>query len=75
MIFCPHLKQKPYKAYGRQHGMYVTIGYFPTKGEAAAAYNSAAGALILAIGGAVSFAAYRVMLRIGRLPQERRVLR
>jgi tight adherence protein B len=39
------------------------------------AYNSAAGTLVLAIGAAVCFAAYRIMLRIGRLPIEARVLR
>ncbi len=33
-----------------------------------------AGAIILVLGGGISFAAYRIMLRIGRLPQERRVL-
>jgi tight adherence protein B len=33
------------------------------------------GALVLLIGGAVSVAAYRVMIRIARLPTERRVLR
>ncbi len=39
------------------------------------AYNSATGALVLAIGGAVSVLAYRIMMRIGRLPEEQRVLR
>lgn len=38
-------------------------------------YDSTAGAFLLAIGGAACVVAYRVMLRIGRLPQERRVLR
>lgn len=46
-----------------------------TRPQAVAAYRSATGALVLAIGGAVSFAAYRVMLRIARLPAEQRVLR
>jgi tight adherence protein B len=39
------------------------------------AYNSAAGTVVLALGALVSFAAYRLMLRIARLPAERRVLR
>ena len=39
------------------------------------AYNSTSGVLVLVAGGAVCVAAYRVMMRIGRLPQERRVLR
>jgi tight adherence protein B len=54
---------------------WLMLGLLALNGEAAAAYNSAAGAIILLIGGGVSFAAYRIMLRIGRLPQERRVLR
>lgn len=39
------------------------------------AYNSLAGTLVLAIGGATTLVAYRLMVRIGRLPEERRVLR
>ena len=39
------------------------------------AYNTATGAAVLVVGGAVSLLAYRVMLRIARLPTERRVLR
>lgn len=46
-----------------------------TNPQAVAAYNTAAGALVLAGGGAVSFVAYRLMIRIARLPTERRVLR
>jgi tight adherence protein B len=54
---------------------WLMLGLLALNGEAAAAYNSAAGAVILLVGGGVSFVAYRIMLRIGRLPQERRVLR
>jgi tight adherence protein B len=43
--------------------------------EAVRAYNSTAGALVIAVGGALSLLAYRVMIRIGRLPTEERVLR
>jgi tight adherence protein B len=39
------------------------------------AYNSATGALVLVVGGVVSYVAYRLMRRIGELPAERRVLR
>jgi len=39
------------------------------------AYNTTAGALVLTVGGGTSFVAYRVMLRIAKLPDERRVLR
>ena len=43
--------------------------------DAVKAYNTAAGTLVLLIGGGVSLLAYRVMLRVARLPTERRVLR
>ena len=46
-----------------------------TRPQAVAAYNQPAGAVVLAGGAAVSFVAYRVMLRIARLPTERRVLK
>ena len=39
------------------------------------AYDSPGGTLLLGIGAAVCVIAYRVMLRIGRLPEEQRVLR
>jgi tight adherence protein B len=43
--------------------------------QAVRAYNSSAGALVIAIGGGLSIVAYRVMIKIGRLPVEERVLR
>ncbi len=43
--------------------------------SAVAAYNTPAGSLVLLAGGGVSLVAYRVMMRIARLPTERRVLR
>ncbi|MCU1559719.1 type II secretion system F family protein [Mycetocola sp.] len=46
-----------------------------TRPEAALAYNSAGGVLLIAGGAAVSAVAYRVMLAVGRLPQERRWFR
>lgn len=33
---CP---KNPWKAYIRSHGQYITIGYYPTKREAALAFN------------------------------------
>lgn len=39
------------------------------------AYDSTGGTLLLAIGAAVCVLAYRIMLHIGRLPEEQRVLR
>ncbi|MCA1710353.1 MAG: type II secretion system F family protein [Actinobacteria bacterium] len=46
-----------------------------TKPQAVEAYNQPAGAVVLLAGGGVSFVAYRVMIRIARLPTERRVLK
>jgi tight adherence protein B len=46
-----------------------------TRPGAVEAYSTATGAVVLLGGGAVSFLAYRVMLRIARLPAEQRVLR
>ena len=46
-----------------------------TRSAAVQAYDTATGAVVLLAGGAVSLVAYRVMLRVARLPQERRVLR
>jgi tight adherence protein B len=43
--------------------------------NAVAAYNTTAGAVVLLVGGGVSLLAYRIMIRIARLPVERRVLR
>lgn len=37
-------------------------------------YATGAGVLVLAVGAAVCFGCYRLMLRIGRLPSERRIL-
>jgi tight adherence protein B len=39
------------------------------------AYSSPAGVLVLAVGAGVTVVAYRLMVRIGRLPEEARVLR
>lgn len=46
-----------------------------TRGSTLEAYGTPAGALVLGLGGAVSVVAYRLMLTIGRLPVEQRVLR
>ncbi|QJW37259.1 type II secretion system F family protein [Cellulosimicrobium protaetiae] len=56
-------------------GPWVVLGFLATRPETAAAYNSLTGALVLGAGAACSVAAYRLMLRIGRLPEEERVLR
>jgi tight adherence protein B len=46
-----------------------------TKPEAVVAYQRPAGAVVIAVGAALATAGYRLMLRIGRLPSEERVLR
>jgi tight adherence protein B len=46
-----------------------------TQRETLQAYDTPTGTLILAIGAVLSFIAYRLMIRIGRLPEDRRVLR
>jgi tight adherence protein B len=54
---------------------WILLLLLSTQASAVAAYNQPAGALVLLLGGGVSFVAYRVMLRIAKLPTERRVLR
>lgn len=44
-----------------------------TQPAARMVYNSFAGAMLMTAGAAISLAAYRLMLRIGELPRERRV--
>ena len=46
-----------------------------TRSAAVQAYDTTAGAVVLLVGGGLSLVAYRVMLRVARLPQEQRVLR
>jgi tight adherence protein B len=46
-----------------------------TQSTTLSAYDSPGGTLLLAIGAGVCVVAYRLMLHIGRLPEERRVLR
>ncbi|MFG1921213.1 type II secretion system F family protein [Cryptosporangium sp. NPDC048952] len=45
-----------------------------TQSTTLSVFDSASGRVLLALGGAVTMLAYRLMLRIGRLPVERRVL-
>ena len=46
-----------------------------TQKETLQAYDTPVGSFILAAGAVLSFIAYRLMIRIGRLPEDRRVLR
>ena len=54
---------------------WAVLALLALRPETVAAYDTASGVLVLVVGGAVSLLAYRVMLRIARLPDEERVLR
>jgi tight adherence protein B len=54
---------------------WVVLGMLATRPQAVEAYDSSTGFVVLAAGGAACFVAYRLMLRIGRLPEQERVLR
>jgi tight adherence protein B len=54
---------------------WIVLALLSLRPEAVQAYNSGAGLVVLAIGGGLCLVAYRVMIRIGRLPEEERVLR
>jgi tight adherence protein B len=54
---------------------WILLLLLSSRPAAVAAYNTGAGAVVLLCGGVVSLLAYRVMLRIARLPIEGRVLR
>lgn len=54
---------------------WAVLALIATRPQTVAAYDSPSGVLVLVVGGGVSIAAYRLMLRIARLPEEKRVLR
>jgi tight adherence protein B len=54
---------------------WIVLALLSLRPEAVAAYNTMAGAVVLAVGGTCCLVAYRLMVRIGRLPEEERVLR
>lgn len=54
---------------------WAVLALLSLRPETVAAYDNPAGAAVLAVGGGVSVLAYRLMLRIGRLPEDERVLR
>jgi tight adherence protein B len=54
---------------------WVLLLLLSTRPTAVEAYGTSTGAMVLLVGGVVSLLAYRLMLRIARLPAERRVLR
>lgn len=51
---------------------WIVLLLLATRPEAAAAYNTSAGALLIVAGLGVTIVAYRVMLGLGALPEERR---
>lgn len=54
---------------------WVVLLLLATRGTALHAYREPTGVVILAVGAVLSVVAYQVMVRIGRLPDEQRVLR
>jgi tight adherence protein B len=54
---------------------WVLLALLATRPQAVAAYDSAAGLVVIASGAGACLVAYRLMMRIGRLPVESRVLR
>lgn len=53
---------------------WVVLVLVASQPSAARSYASSAGVTVIVVGGLLSFAGYRIMLRLGRLPVERRVL-
>ncbi len=54
---------------------WLVLVLLATQQETLDAYDTPTGTLILVIGAVLSLVAYRMMIRIGRLPEDRRVLR
>lgn len=54
---------------------WIVLGLMATRPEAAQAYDTPSGLVVILCGAIISVVAYRVMLRIARLPQDERVLR
>jgi len=54
---------------------WAVLAMLSTRPESVQAYSTRVGVLVLAVGAGVTLLAYRVMVRIGRLPEDERVLR
>ena len=54
---------------------WLLLGMLSVRTETIKEYDSPAGLMVLAVGACVCVVAYRLMLRVGRLPEEVRVLR
>jgi tight adherence protein B len=53
---------------------WLTLAMLCTRPDAVAAFRTGQGAVVLLGAAAVSFIAYRIMLRIGALPKQSRVV-
>jgi len=53
---------------------WITLALLSTRPEALHAYDSPQGAFVLLVAAGISFVAYRVMMQIGRLPTEMRLV-
>ena len=54
---------------------WIVLALLSTRPESVQAYNTSTGVLVLAVGAVATVVAYRIMVRISRLPEEERVLR
>ena len=54
---------------------WIVLAILATRGGAIEAYDSRLGVMVLLVGAGLCIGAYRLMMHIGRLPEERRVLR
>lgn len=54
---------------------WILLGLLSLRTESIRAFNAPSGWVVLAVGGGLCLVAYRLMLRLGRLPVEGRVLR
>lgn len=54
---------------------WIVLLMLATRGQSLAAYREPGGVVVLIIGGLVSLLAYQIMRRIGRLPEEVRIMR
>jgi tight adherence protein B len=54
---------------------WIVLAMLSTRPDSLQAYSRPAGVLVLVIGATLSFVAYSLMVRVGRLPEEGRVLR
>lgn len=54
---------------------WIVLAMLSTRPESVLAYSTATGAMVLLVGAAITMFAYWLMIRIGRLPEDERVLR